>query len=94
MVPVDIQQYENQATDFETGLNNLETEDIITLIQKLPDNERLIFTMYEIEGYKHSEIEKETKINRNTSKWLFVKAKKSLQFMINNSFNLKNHKNE
>jgi len=32
MVPVDIQQYENQTIDFETGLNNLETEDIITLI--------------------------------------------------------------
>jgi len=50
--------------------------------------------MYEIEGYKHAEIEKETKINQNTSKWLLAKAKKSLQFMINNSFNLKNHKNE
>lgn len=94
MVPVDIQQYENQTIDFETGLNNLETEDIINLIQKLPDNERLIFTMYEIEGYKHSEIEKETNINRNTSKWLLAKSKKSLQFMINNSFNLNHMNNE
>jgi len=94
MITVDIQQYENKTSDIETGLNKLEAEEIITLIQRLPDRERLIFTMYEIDGYKHSEIEKITKIKINTSKWLLARAKKSLQSMIDNLFNLNQRINE
>ncbi len=94
MVPIDFSHYNTHISDYETGLNSLETEDIINLIQKLPDNERLIFTMHEIEGYKHTEIEKETRINRNTSKWLLSKAKLTLRSMINNLYNLNQKNNE
>jgi len=79
---VDVNDIKEQETDLENALNKLDTEELIKTIQKLPPNERLIFTLYEIDGYTHNEIEKEIKINRNTSKWLLAKAKKSLREMV------------
>jgi len=85
LAPLQVEDAKTQLTDINASLNKLETEDIIKLIQKLPNDERVIFTLFEIEGYSHSEIEKETGVKKNTSKWLLSKAKKSLKEMIINS---------
>ena len=36
--------------------NKLEAEDLMNLIQELPDSYRSVFNMYAIEGYSHQEI--------------------------------------
>lgn len=87
--PVEIDEREVNTTELNQALNTLENESLIKLIQSIPENERLIFTMYEIEGYTHVEIEKMTAINKNTSKWLLAKARKSLQKNANKFFDLK-----
>jgi RNA polymerase sigma-70 factor (ECF subfamily) len=90
LVPLQIEENKHQLTEINSALNALETEDIIKLIQRLSNDERLVFTMFEIDGFSHTEIEKETGIKKNTSKWLLSKARKSLKEMIINSPSL-NH---
>jgi RNA polymerase sigma-70 factor (ECF subfamily) len=57
----------------------LEVEDIQRLIDNLPEGYRIVFVMYAIEGYKHSEIAKLLKISESTSKSQLFKARKVLQ---------------
>lgn len=47
-------------------------------IKELPDGYRSIFTLYEIEGFKHTEIARMMDISVNTSKTQLFKAKKML----------------
>ena len=91
--PVEMNEREVNVSELNEALNTLENEALITLIQSIPENERLIFTMYEIEGYTHVEIEKMTSINKNTSKWLLAKARKSLQNNAAKFFDLKLKRN-
>jgi len=88
--PIDT-QYNLSSKDFESMMNSIDTEEIIALIQKLPVNQKLIFNLYEMEGYSHKEIHELTDININTSKWLLSKAKKTLREMITNSKDLKKY---
>jgi len=89
--PLDIGEQEISSSDFENMMNNLETDSIILLLQQLPENERMIFNMYEIEGYSHVDIQKLTGIKKNTSKWLLAKSKKTLRSIFKNSDMLKSY---
>lgn len=83
--PVEVETQQVSSDDFESMMNSLETEVIINLLQQLPEKERLIFNMYELDGYTHKEIEQLTSINMNTSKWLLAKSKKTLRTLVENS---------
>jgi RNA polymerase sigma-70 factor (ECF subfamily) len=61
------------------SLENTSVEDIQKLIDKLPEGYKLVFNLYAIEGYKHSEISKKLNISEGTSKSQLFKARKSLQ---------------
>ena len=50
------------------------------LIDALPDGYRVVFNLFAIEGYKHSEIAKKLKISESTSKSQLFKARKLLQY--------------
>lgn len=93
LAPVEVDDRTVNLSELNDALNTLENESLIKLIQSIPENERLIFTMYEIDGYTHTEIEKMTSINKNTSKWLLGKARKSLQKNAVIFFDLKLKKN-
>lgn len=64
-------------------LNQIQTEDIIHLLYQLPENERMVFNLYELEGYSHKEIETLFGINQNTSKWLLTKARLNMKTKVN-----------
>ncbi|SDL63536.1 RNA polymerase sigma-70 factor, ECF subfamily [Salinimicrobium catena] len=49
------------------------------LIDSLPEGYRMVFVMYTVDGYKHSEIAKMLKISEGTSKSQLFKARKVLQ---------------
>ncbi|MEG9328882.1 RNA polymerase sigma factor [Salinimicrobium catena] len=49
------------------------------LIDSLPEGYRMVFVMYAVDGYKHSEIAKLLKISEGTSKSQLFKARKMLQ---------------
>lgn len=85
LAPLETNESAVKNTEINEALNKIETEEVIKIIQRLDQKERLIFTMYEIEGFTHVEIERETGIKKNTSKWLLAKAKKSLKVILKNS---------
>ena len=58
---------------------SVESEYLEKAILELPDGYRSIFTLYEIEGFKHREIADMLEISENTSKSQLHKAKRMLQ---------------
>lgn len=82
LAPVTPTEMENTVSVLNDALADIQTEVLIMLIQALPERERLIFSLYEIDGYTHKEIEKMTDIKMNTSKWLLTKARKALIEMV------------
>ncbi len=61
------------------GLDQLQAEDILHLIQQLPPATRTVFSLYVVDGYKHSEIAAMLGIDEGTSKWHLFQARRLLQ---------------
>lgn len=59
--------------------NSIDTDHLEKAIADLPEGYRSIFTLYEIEGFKHREIAELLEISENTSKSQLFKAKKILR---------------
>lgn len=57
----------------------LEAEDILRLLDKLPLGYRTVFNLYVLEGFKHREIAEQLGISINTSKSQLILAKKRMQ---------------
>ena len=57
----------------------LDVAHIQLLIDALPEGYKMIFALYAIEGYKHSEIAEMLKISEGTSKSQLFKARRMLQ---------------
>ena len=64
------------------ALKQLESQDLLQLIQNLPKEMSLIFRLYAIEGYSHKEIAEKLNINISTSKWYTFEARKKLKQQI------------
>jgi len=54
-------------------------DDLIQLIQSLPETNMKVFQLYAIEGFKHAEIAQELNINESTSRWYLGEARKQLK---------------
>ncbi len=61
------------------SLENTAVEDIQKLIDQLPEGYKMVFNLYAIEGFKHSEIAAKLNISESTSKSQLFKARKLLQ---------------
>lgn len=61
------------------SLENTSVEDIQKLIDLLPEGYKMVFNLYAIEGFKHSEIAEKLGISESTSKSQLFKARKQLQ---------------
>ncbi len=61
---------------------DLAAQDIIYLLNQLPNGYRTIFNLYVLEGYKHREIAELMNISINTSKSQLILAKKRLQNLL------------
>ena len=57
----------------------LSTQELLTLINELPEGYRMVFNLYVIEGYSHKEIGEMLQINEATSRTQLLKARKYLQ---------------
>lgn len=60
-------------------IERLNSQDIMTHIQKLPPATHAVFVLYAVEGYNHREIAEKLSISEGTSKWHLSEAKKKLQ---------------
>jgi RNA polymerase sigma-70 factor (ECF subfamily) len=68
--------FNDSATE---SLENTSVEDIQKLIDQLPDGYKMVFNLFAIEGYKHSEIAQKLGVSESTSKSQLFKARKLLQ---------------
>jgi len=66
----------------EVAVENLATQDLLKLIQKLSPGYRTIFNMYVIEGYTHREIAEKLSISEGTSKSQLARARNILKKMV------------
>jgi RNA polymerase sigma factor (sigma-70 family) len=69
-------------------LARLDTEELLKLINRLPDGYRIVFNLYVIEGYDHNEISALLRISAGTSRSQLAKARKLLQTQIDNLIKL------
>jgi len=59
--------------------DRLQVDDILLLLQGLPDLYRFVFNLYELEGYSHEEIGKLLQIPTSSSRVYLSKAKQELR---------------
>ena len=62
-----------------TAIEQMSANDLMKLINELPKGFRLIFNMYEIEGYSHKEIADALNITESTSRSQLTRAKQLLK---------------
>lgn len=61
---------------------NTRVENLRQIINMLPKRSRMVFNLYAIEGYRHSEIAGLLQISDGTSKWHLSEARKTLQELL------------
>lgn len=71
----------------EDAYNNLFLEDLLKLVELLPNATKEVFCLYAIEGYTHVEIAKRINISVGTSKWHLSSARKKLKKLIKAHYN-------
>ena len=95
-VNVALKTYQRKRFSMEqTGLENtreagappaayahLGEQELLQLVQALPDGYRLVFNLYAIEGYSHREIGQQLGIQEASSRSQLLKARKALQQQI------------
>ena len=82
---LDIEQVVEESRDIDV-IDKLNVEDILQLLNKLPNQYRLIFNLYEIEGYSHKEIGEMMDISESTSRTQLTRAKKKLRNLFEEFF--------
>ncbi|WP_170266473.1 RNA polymerase sigma factor [Phaeocystidibacter luteus] len=80
--------------DFKDSISNdvLETissEEVDLIMNELPDRQKMVFNLFEFEGYKHEEIAEMLEISVRTSKRLLHMARETLRQMLIRRYDLK-----
>lgn len=75
----------------EQSTDQLNFEDLMGLVDLLPDATRRVFYLYAIEGYSHVEIADLIGISEGTSKWHLASARTKLKQWILKRDNFKQH---
>lgn len=64
--------------------DNLEFQDLIGLLDKIPGRSAEVFRLFAIEGYSHEEISTKMNISTGTSKWHLSNAREKLRTLLVN----------
>ena len=67
-------------------IDDLSVNDILKLLNELPNQYRIIFNLYEVEGYSHKEIAEMLEIPESTSRTNLARAKKKLRVLFHQNF--------
>jgi RNA polymerase sigma-70 factor (ECF subfamily) len=68
-----------------SALGNLYLEDLMGLVDRLPDLAQKVFKLYAVEGYTHAEIGEMLNMSEGTSKWYLSMARKELKTLLNSN---------
>ena len=69
-------------------IEELSKEEILRVIQELPDGYRTVFNLYVLEGYSHKDIGQMLNIGESTSRSQLVKARNLLKQKLINEIKL------
>jgi RNA polymerase sigma-70 factor (ECF subfamily) len=75
----DVDDAKIQIADLNVAFDQFNVEDILKLIQELPSGYKIVFNMFEIDGFSHKEIADELGVSINTSKSQLLKARRYLR---------------
>lgn len=75
---IGLESYQEESAD-PTVFAHLGEEELLKLIEELPQGYRVVFNLYAIEGYSHKEISETLDIGESTSRSQLMKARKMLQ---------------
>lgn len=70
------------------AISKITTEELLKLVQELPEGFRMVFNMYVIEGYDHKEIAQMLGVTESTSKSQLHRAKAALQKKLLKEYNI------
>ena len=77
------------AKSFNSADLKYDVEELLNMLEELPDQSRLVFTLYAIEGFSHKEVGEKLGITEGTSKWHVSRARHYLQDRILANMNKK-----
>ena len=69
-------EYDNIPVELD---ESLETEELLIIMNNIPEQYRTVFNLYEIEGYKHKEIGEMLEIKESSSRAFLTRAKNLLR---------------
>jgi RNA polymerase sigma factor (sigma-70 family) len=75
-------QEQEEENDFEKAAGNLSLQQLLSIINKLPEGYGIVFNLFAIEGYSHKDISNMLHISEGTSKSQLLKARKYLKKLI------------
>ncbi len=64
------------------AINQLNLKDILLMLNSLPEINKLVFNLYEIDGYNHEEISKMLNIAQSSSRVYLSRAKEKLRKLV------------
>lgn len=76
-VTIEIDAEHGHAVDAE-ALQKMTSQQVLVLVQKLPETTQTVFNLYVMEGFNHREIGEMMNIKEGTSKWHLSEARKLL----------------
>jgi RNA polymerase sigma-70 factor (ECF subfamily) len=79
---VELESVEYFLTSPAKTTDNIDTKELLNIIQKLPTGFKTVFNLYAIEGYSHKEIGDMLQISEGTSKSQYARAKQYLQKIV------------
>jgi RNA polymerase sigma factor (sigma-70 family) len=79
---LDVTETEDLAHTEMNALDSLSNQELIEMINRLPEGYRMVFNLHAIEGYTHPEIAEMLNIAEGTSKSQLVKAKAYLKQLL------------
>lgn len=78
----EINEVQGLAMETPDALDKMSAEELMKVIEQMPDGYRTVFNLYAIEGYKHKEIAEQLGITESTSKTQYRKARNHIQKLI------------
>lgn len=79
---IEIDENYHIIEDNNNAISQLSATEIMELLQQLSIQHKMVFLLYEIQGYSHNEIADKLNISTSSSRVFLVRAKKKLQKLI------------
>ena len=85
----DIDEVQELISDNTDILNQISADELLSMVNEMPDGYRIVFNLYVMDGFKHHEIAEILNVSENTSKTQLRKARLHLQKKIQTSNQIK-----